>query len=375
MTRNLFLFGALLAQPGCGGGKSAAEVQPVPNGEAWLTAKQLADSKIVVAPAEEHLVHSSVTAGGKVTFDDLRVTHVFSPVTGRVVRVLAQPGQRLKKGAPLVAIASPDVGSAFSDVAKASADLQAADHEFNRQKDLFEAHAGARKDFETAEDNYRKAKAEYDRARQKAQLLRSGSVDSVTQEYTLRSPIDGEVIARNINPGVEVQGQYSGGNAIEMFTIGELATVWVIADIFEVDLPRINKDAEVTVKVVPYPDKVFRGKVEWVSDALDPASRTAKVRCAIPNPDRELKPEMYATINIAVPGERALAVPRTAVMRLGDHTIVFVQTGSAPDGRRRFERRPVKVDEEDTGDFIPIAQGLKPAELIATSGAILLAGM
>src|SRR5262249_36259474 len=156
--------------------------------------------------------HASVAAGGKVTFDDLKVTHVYSPVTGRVTRVLANPGQRVKKGTPLCAIASPDVGTAFSDVAKANADLQAAEHEYRRQQELLEATAAAPKALENAEDNYRKAKAEYDRARQKAQLLRSGSVDTVTQEYTLRAPIDGEVIARNVNPGIEVQGQYSGGN-------------------------------------------------------------------------------------------------------------------------------------------------------------------
>jgi cobalt-zinc-cadmium efflux system membrane fusion protein len=358
------------------GSRTEAEPQQAPPGEAWLTPQQLTESKITVAAVGVQTVHATVTAGGKVTFDDLKVTHVYSPVTGRVTRVLADPGQRVKKGAPLCAIASPDVGTAFSDVAKANADLQAAQHEYERQKDLFESHAGSRKDYETAEDSYRKAKAEYDRASQKAKLLRSGSVDTVTQEYTLRAPIDGEIIMRNVNPGVEVQGQYSGaGNPVELYTIGELSSVWVLADVYEVDLPRIGKGADVTVKVVAYPDKAFRGQVDWVSGTLDAASRTAKIRCALPNPDRELKPEMYASVTIAVAGERALAVPRSAILRLGEQTVVFVQTGDAPGGRVRFERRPVKVDEEDTGDFVPVQQGLRAGERVATNGAILLAGM
>jgi cobalt-zinc-cadmium efflux system membrane fusion protein len=364
-----------LVSAGCSS-RSEAEAPQSPPGEAWLTQKQMTDSQIAVAPVGVELVHSTIAAGGKITFDDLRVAHVFSPVTGRVTRVLAEPGQKVKKGTPLVAIASPDVSTASSDLAKANADLQAAEHEYNRQKELYEAHAGSRKDLETAEDNFRKGKAEYDRAKQKTQLLRSGSIDNVTQEYTLRAPIDGEIIARNVNPGIEVQGQYAGGNpAVELYTIGELATVWVIADVFEVDLPRIQKDADVSLKVVAYPGKTFKGKVDWVSGALDPTSRTAKVRCTLPNPDRELKPEMYATVSIGVAGERSLAVPRPAILRLGEQTVVFVQSGAAPDGRVRFERRPVKVDEEDTGDFVPIAAGLKAGEKVATSGAILLAGL
>jgi cobalt-zinc-cadmium efflux system membrane fusion protein len=356
-------------------GRTEAQTPQPPPGEAWLSPQQVSESKITVATAGVQTVHASVAAGGKVTFDDLKVTHVYSPVTGRVTRVLANPGQRVKKGTPLCAIASPDVGAAFSDVAKANADLQAAEHEYKRQQELLEATAGARKEYENAEDNYRKAKAEYDRARQKAQLLRSGSVDTVTQEYTLRAPIEGEVIARNVNPGIEVQGQYSGGQSVELYTIGELSSVWVVADVYEVDLPHVHKGATVTVKVVAYPDKVFEGAVEWVSGALDAASRTTKIRCALPNPDRELKPEMYASVAIAVDGERALAVPRSAILRLGEQTVVFVQTGDAPLGRLRFERRPVKVDEEETGDFVPVAQGLHTGEKVATSGAILLAGM
>src|SRR5207248_5152243 len=105
------------------------------------------------------------------TFDDLRVFHAFSPVTGRVVRIDAQPGQRVKKGQSLAVIESPDVGNAFSDLAKAHADLTAAEHDYKRQKELFDAHAASQKDYEAALDNYQKAKAELSRAQKKASLL------------------------------------------------------------------------------------------------------------------------------------------------------------------------------------------------------------
>jgi cobalt-zinc-cadmium efflux system membrane fusion protein len=302
------------------------------------------------------------------------VTHVFAPVNGRVVRVLAQPGQWVERGSALLAMASPDIGQAFSDLVKAKADLTAAQSEFQRQKELVDAHAGARRDLEAAEDNFRKAQAELDRAQQKVSLLAPGSDAQVTQDYLLRAPIAGEIIARNVNPGTEVQGQYSGGTAVELFTIGELDRVWILADVYEVDLPKIKKGATVTVKVISYPDKGFQGTVDWISGALDPVSRTARVRCSIPNPGRELRPEMYATVSILLEESRALGVPRSAVLRLGDRTVVFVEKGPAPGGLLRFEPRNVKI-RDGGGDPVAVLEGLAAGDRVVTGGAIFLAGM
>ena len=138
----------------------------------------------------------------------------------------------------------------------------AAQHDRDRKRDLYNMHAGSQADLETAEDNFGKAKAELDRAKQKAALLRAGTVDTVSQTYVLRSLIDGDVLMRNINPGMEVQGQYGGGTALELFTIGTLDPIWALADIYEVDLARVQAGAPIRLAVVTYPDKVFEGKVE-----------------------------------------------------------------------------------------------------------------
>ena len=367
---------ACLAAAGCKSAPSEPAAAQPPNGEVWVTDQQLTDGHIAIQPVGVHAVGNDVVTSGKVTFDDLRVAHIFSPVTGRVSRILADPGARVKKGAPLCAIQSPDVGNAFADLGKAEAELTAAQHDFQRQKDLYEAHAGSQKDFESAQDSFSKAKAEMERSRQKARLFRGGGTDAVTQEFVLRAPIEGEVIARNVNPGAEVQGQYSGGSAAaELYTIGELDRVWVIADVFEMDLARLKKGALVTIKVVAYPDQVFTGVVDWISDLLDPTSRTARVRCEVENPKRQLKPEMYATVTIGVPGAQALAVPLTAMLRLADQTIVFVEEGRTPDGRLRFVRRVVSAGDDEGTSMVPIAHGLTAGERVVTSGAILLSGM
>lgn len=192
-------------------------------------------ANIQVEEVSEQNVATALVASARLTFHDTHVTHVFTPVTGRVVKIEAQLGQTVKKGDPLVTIQSPDIGVASSDYGKAEADVIAANHDFKRKQELFESHAASAAEVEVAQDNFRKARAELDRAKQKAALLRAGTVDTVSQTYVLRSLIDGEVLMRNVNPGIEVQGQYSGGTALELFTIGTLDPIWALADIYEVD--------------------------------------------------------------------------------------------------------------------------------------------
>jgi cobalt-zinc-cadmium efflux system membrane fusion protein len=342
-----------------------------PAGEVWLTAEQVKNASIDVEAAAVRDVDDAILTSGRVAFDDLRVGHVFSPVTGRVVQIQAQLGERVRKGQALATIESPDIGNAVSDENKAEADLIAAEHDYRRQRELMSERATSEAVMEQSEDNWRKAKAELERARQKASLLRAGGVDVVTQTYRLVSPIDGEVLARNINPGIEVQGQYASGSAQELFTIGELATVWVMADLYEIDLARVHVGSPVDVSVVSYKDESFAGKVDWVSGMLDPTTRTAKVRCTLSNADRKLRPEMYATARISVARKSVLAIPRSALLRLGEYKVVFVEVGGDAS-RIRFARIPVDVDESEASPWLEVKHGIEPGQSIVVSGAILL---
>jgi cobalt-zinc-cadmium efflux system membrane fusion protein len=259
-------------------------------------------------------------------------------------------------------------------VEKAEADFAAAQRDYERQKELYEAHAAAQRDFEAAESSFRKAKAERDRARQKSNLLLASDRPSSSQDYVLRAPIDGDVVARAVTPGMEVQGQYSGGNAAELFTIGNLNRVWALADVFEVDLPRVRIRAPVTVNVVSYPDRRFRGRVDWISGSLDPATRTVKVRCTIENSERLLRPEMFASISIATDTQNKLAIPRSSAVRIGDRIVAFVDQGAARNGDERFEIRPIAIDENEADEYVPVIRGLRPGERVVSSGAIILSG-
>ena len=370
---------AVLYAVGCGGVSRASETPVPPPGEAWIDARQAADAGIAVEKAALREVGAELVLPGRLTFDDQRVTHVFSPVTGRVTRMVAPLGARVKAGDPLAVIESPDLGSAASDLAKARADLEAAERDWKRTKELWEAHAASERDHEAAESRYRQALAERERAEKKVRLLHAGSdgpsdATRVTQEYVLRSRIDGEVIARAANPGMEVQGQYSGGNAVELYTIGAADRLWVLADVYEADFPRVKAGARARVKVVTWPDRTFEGTIDWVSGAIDPVSRTMKVRCALDNRDGALKPEMYATVTLSVPGRTALAIPRGAVYRMGEATVAFVSLGATPAGARRFAIRPVRIDGEGETGPVAVLAGLSEGEEVVASNTVLVAG-
>jgi cobalt-zinc-cadmium efflux system membrane fusion protein len=294
---------------------------------------------------------------------------------------MAELGQKVKKGAPLAMISSPDVGGFVADVAKAQAALTAADHEYKRQQDLYgyaaPVRAGTLRDLEAARDSWRKAQAEVERAKQKLQLLGDANVDQVTQAYVLRSPIAGEVIARNATPGLEIQGQYAlQGNVVELFTIGSTDKLWVLGDVPEMDRPKVEEGGEVAITVGAYPDKVFQGTVEWVADVLDPVLHTAKVRCSVDNAEHLLRPDMYEAVKISLPPRRVLVLPRAALMRTGNETVVFVATGRhRPDGGVVFQRRKVIANESVAGDLLPVSSGLRPGESVAVEHAVLLLGM
>lgn len=342
-----------------------------PHGEIWLSPEQVRQTQIKVAPVEVRPFEERIVTGGRITFDDLRVAHVFSPVTGRVSRIVADLGAQVKKGGPLAEIESPDLASAFSDLLKANADLVAADHDVKRQRELAEVHAAAQSQLEQSEDNFGKARAEMERARLKTTLLHAKDGQSVLQSYVLRSPIAGKVVARNVTPGIEVQGMLSGANiSNELFTVGDIDEVWLLADLYESQLGKVRPGDKVELTTVAYPEP-FHGVVDFVSDMLDPTTRTSHLRCSVENPDRKLKPEMFVTAIVQLGERQAIAVPRTAVLKLSDQYVVFVQVGTTESGLLRFTVRPVKIGD-DEGGFVEILEGLKAGDQLVTEGAILL---
>ena len=337
-----------------------------------LPAAQVASRPSTVAAAGREVPYT-VTVGGRLAFDDRRVTHVFSPLGGRIAEILAAPGEHVRKGAPLAVLISPDLGSAFSDELKAKADQVAAERQ--RQEEMHELKASSDHDLEAAEDLDR-ARAEYDRAEDGTRLLREGAQGAASQRFLPRSPIAGDVIARLANPGLEAQGPYSGaGNTLELLAVGKIDPLSLLGDVCEDDLPCLKLGAELTLRVAAHPGGTFRGRVHGIADAPDPVLRTVEARCVLGNAEGLLRPEMYGAAGIAAPLRRAVAVPPEAFVRLGDETVVVVEGPSQGEGVAPFERRRVVVNEQLAGDHVPVLQGLGEGERVATRGAIFLLGM
>ncbi|MFY9550749.1 MAG: efflux RND transporter periplasmic adaptor subunit [Thermoanaerobaculia bacterium] len=345
-----------------------------PPGETWLTDAQIRGARLAIEPAGRRTLALHLMTAGRAAFDEGRVSHVFSPVSGRVTKVVGGLGQRVGKGDPLAVIESPDLGSAWSDLLKARADLVAAEHEFERQKDLFEHHASAQRDYETAQDNAQKSRAEVERARLRLRMLHASENGSATQEFVLGAPIAGEIVNRNATPGLEVQGMLSSANVVqELFTVGELDPIWIWGDVYERDLGRVRTGQKVAITSVAFPGRTIEGSVDYVGQSLDPQTHTARIRCVVRNPGRPLKPEMFVTLSVELERRDTLAVPQSAVIKVADRQTVFVEDGKTPGGRTRFLQRAVELGEADDG-WVGVAAGLKAGDLVVVSGSILLSG-
>ncbi|HSS44664.1 MAG TPA: efflux RND transporter periplasmic adaptor subunit [Thermoanaerobaculia bacterium] len=345
-----------------------------PPGETWLTDAQIRGARLTIEPVGTRTLAIHLVTAGRVVFDEGRVAHVFSPVSGRVTKVVAAFGQRVGNGDPLAVIESPDLGSAWSDLLKARAELVAAEHELERQKNLFEHQAAAERDYEAAQDNAAKSRAEVGRAQLRLKMLHASENGSATQEFLLRSPIAGEIVNRTATPGLEVQGMLSSANIVaELFTVGDIGRVWVWGDLYERDLGKVRRGQKISITSVAYPGRTIPGVVDYVAEALDPQSHTARIRCVVQNSERLLKPEMYVTLGVELDRRETLALPRTAVVKAGDRQTVFVEDGRTADGRTPFRQRAVELGETDDG-WVSVASGLSAGERVVVSGSILLSG-
>ncbi|MBX3159659.1 MAG: efflux RND transporter periplasmic adaptor subunit [Deltaproteobacteria bacterium] len=342
-----------------------------------LTADAFAASRVTTAVAEQRPTSGSRTIGGRVVFDASRISAVASQVNGRITEVLAAPGQRIVRGTPLAVLTSPDVGKNLADRLAAQARMIQTSRELRRQRELYAEHVTAQRDLQAAEAEAAKACAEDERTRRLVEQLELAPGDLVSQRYVLRSPIDGQVIARTAKPGLEVQGQYSNqGNTSEttpLFTIGALDPIWVIGEAHEADLPYLHEGAGAAIRVAGDP-AVHAARVEWISEVLTATTGTAQVRCIVANPDHRLVPDASATLDVEVPGSPAVVVPRNAVLRSAHDTIVFV-VHRAHDGVVELERRPVHADVDETKREVAVRAGLAAGETVVVDHAVIMLGL
>lgn len=356
---------AVLAVPlasGCSRPARAAPAPALPPGQVKL--REVPDF-VKVAPVEVSSDAGTTQATAKVAFDEGRVSRVGAPVSGRVVELRVQPGDHVRKGQPLLVIASPDAESAFADWIAARADAALAEKNLERQRRLLADQAVSQKEVQQAEGDATKARAARARALARLEVLGISPDDAggKPSRYLLRAPLDGVVVERPASVGLEVRAD----SGTPLVTVADLSRLWVLADVFERDLGAVAKGGRAEVRVAAWPGRTWEGKVAHVGDVVDPQSRTVKVRIEVQNPDQKLKPEMFARVSLrGAPAEASLAVPSQAVLSDGAASAVVVALG---DGR--FERRTIEAGPERDGR-VRVLSGLSPGERVVVDGAIYL---
>ncbi len=301
--------------------------------------------------------------GARLAYDEDRTTRVSSPIAGRVVALLAKPGDAVKRGQVLARIDSPDFGSAVSDVDKAQADAHRKDLALARSRELYAAGLLAKRDLESAEADKAQADAELKRAREHLANL-NGVRRSGARTFDLVAPIAGVVVDRQANPGMEVRPDLQN----PLFVVSDLRRLWAILDVPEPALHSVMVGSHVELQVAAYPSREFSGDVQFVSPALDPTTRRVQARVVIDNRDGLLRPEMYAKAIVSTSrGEKGMRVPVSSLIASGERTYVFVDKGGGV-----FEKREVTLQAQDH-DYAYVGRGLEVGDSVVTTGALLLA--
>lgn len=310
----------------------------------------------VVEPDKGGLLHLP----GRLVWNEEKTVRIFPQLGGRVQHIAVDVGQRVKAGQALATLLSPDYGQAEADARSADAGLKVAEKALARSRDLRDAGVIAEKDWQQAEADAARAKAEADRARRRLNGLGGDSEGS----YVLKSPLAGVVVERNLNPGMEFRPDQSGA---ALFVVTDPTSLWLQLDAAEDDLSYLKTGEAVDIEVKQFPGEKFKGVIRHIADFVDPQSRTIKVRCEAPNPDRRLKGEMFAQISVELPANGRLTVPSQAVLLQGAKRYVMVEAGKG-----EFVRREIVAGVEREGR-VEIVSGLKAGERVVTAGNLHLA--
>ncbi len=342
-------------------------------------------ASLTIQPVVERAFRAEHVTEGKIAVDEDRATPVFSPYAGRVTKLLVRPGDQVTQGQALFIIEAADNVQSQNDfiaavtaMNKAKSQLELAQIQDKRARDLYEGKAIPLKDMQTAqaalvtaENDMRSAETALGAARNRLRILglsddaisafqEKGQID---RETTIVAPIAGTVVQRKVGPGQYV----NAGASDPVFVIGDLSTVWITAFVRETDAPDVQVGQEIAFDVLAFPGRTLTGRINYVSAAIDPTTRRLMVRATIDNRDGSLKPEMFANVTIYSAGDRpALGVPKQALIYEGSQVRVWV----AHDDKT-IELRQIKTGLA-SGDLVEVKGNLRPGEQVVTRGSLFI---
>jgi cobalt-zinc-cadmium efflux system membrane fusion protein len=290
--------------------------------------------------------------------DPTRVVHVFAPAGGRITEMKVRAWDRVQKGQPLAKLESSDLSRAVADYHKARADNEVKQKGLARAEDLLAHHAIAEKDYLQAQADAQMAQAEQNTARDRIRVL-GADPEHATNELQIVAPRAGVVLDTGAATG---EFSKSLDAPAPLCTIADISTVWAVGEVYEKDLLSAKSGQSAQISLNAYPEKHWPGRVSVISDAVDPTTRTLRVRVVLANPDGRLKPSMRLLRSTS----QGILVPSAAVIREGSAAFVFVKKAEG-----RFQRRAVSLGRT-VDDTVEILSGLDAGATVVTDGALLL---
>lgn len=346
------------------------------------------NANVEIAPVSTTRLPGELEVTGIVTPEESRVAHVRPLARGVVEKIGVSLGSRVTQGQPLLTYDNVELGQLVGEFLTERAALRQAETDrevkrtsLDRAESLIKIEAIARQELDVRRAEFRNAEAAVASAqarvsRVEEQLHRFGLSDAdvkalapesneaphrAASHSTLRAPFAGVVTKLDVAAGEVVEPDK------ELFTVADISTVWVLADVYEKDISKITRQGTCAIKVDAYPDRLFSGRITHVSDLIDPTTRTAKVRCVVDNRDGALKLDMFATVLLGTTEERqALAVPADAVQQVDNQPVVFIRQSDT-----RFERRDVQVGRR-SGQLVEILSGLEDGQMVVGKGSFYL---
>ena len=335
-----------------------------------LSEEKLKTAGIETAKINLESVSAPISATAVIDLNADRVSKISPRTSGRIVKLIASLGDRVKAGQPLAYFDSAELGQIWAEYLKAKGRVELTRKNLKREETLFEKKVSPEKDVLKARQELSEAEADMSLSKERFRLL---GIDITPFEaerkngdhplLPLSSPVSGAVIEKTVS-----QGEVVGTEKV-LFTVADLSTLWVVIDIYEKDISRLKAGMGVKVAVTAFPDRDFRGRISYIGDVVDEKTRTVKARVTVDNSGGLLKPGMFATVTIGAKGsqeEKVIAIPEEAILLEGTTRYVFVQV--SPD---KFKRKDITTGRT-FGKKLEVVEGLKEGDTIAVKGVFIL---
>ncbi len=343
------------------------------SGRVTFSPEALASLAIKTVTVERRLLADEIRTTAVIKPNENRLAHVSPRIPGKATEVRAVLGDLVEPGQTLTLLDSLELGEKKAAFLQARTNLEVARRNYEREERLFQQRISSEKEYLEAKGEFERSEAAYRAAREALRLvgLTDAEIEKITWSgkghplsyFPLVAPFAGTVVEKHITVGELVEPNETP------YTIADLTTVWVLLDIYEKDVGRVRIGADVRITVDAYSSETFRGTVAYLSNLLDPATRTAQARVEIDNRDGRLRPGMFATAALTLPsstGQAALAVPKDAIQQVRGRLVAFVEEQSGT-----YLVRELALGK-DSGSAVEVLSGLAEGEQVVTEGAFYL---